>query len=498
MQRREFLSAPAAAALLQRPDTLAVDPKPLFEVSPWLYMQFMEPLGVTDSSVEAAWDYDRDDWRQSFVEATRDLGPQVLRWGGLYSRYYRWREGTGPPAQRPWMRNYVWGGKETNRVGTPEFAGLCRRVSAQPLMCVNFLSDGAARFRTTREGDRTADAKEAADWVSYANDPSDKLRRAHGASEPYDIRLWQIGNETSYGNATFMRDEAITHTIEFARAMRARDPNIQLIAWGDRGSEGFWAPDMVQRAGEHIDMVAFHMMGQSPQRQDTILRGLHYQHEPERAWQELLELADRQQSRLNAMIDAAGPRMPVAITEGHLSLPPHNANPLLLEWLSAPYHARSLNAYLRRGDRVKIATIADFEGNRWTVNAMLLQVPGGACYLTPAGAIARLFRRHTGTHGVAVSRTPAGLDVAATRAGKRVSLLIVNTEYRRTVEARFAVQGAAIAGGRVFQIAPADLRTAVPSDQPDVFRPVESALPPGAAWQFPPGAVAAVELETTE
>jgi hypothetical protein len=35
---------------------LAIDPKPRFDLSPYLYMQFMEPLGVTDGSVEAAWD----------------------------------------------------------------------------------------------------------------------------------------------------------------------------------------------------------------------------------------------------------------------------------------------------------------------------------------------------------------------------------------------------------------------------------------------------------
>ena len=53
------------------------------------------------------------------------------------------------------------------------------------------------------EGNRTGDAREAADWVSYANDPENRERRGHGAAEPYNIKLWQIGNETSYGNATF-------------------------------------------------------------------------------------------------------------------------------------------------------------------------------------------------------------------------------------------------------------------------------------------------------
>jgi len=43
--------------------------------------------------------------------------------------------------------------------------------------------------------------------------------------------------------------------------MRQRDPSIKLIGWGDRGTNGLWAPELLKRAGEHIDMVAMHMMG---------------------------------------------------------------------------------------------------------------------------------------------------------------------------------------------------------------------------------------------
>ena len=46
---------------------ILVDPEPLFELSPYLYMQFMEPLGVTDSSCQAAWDYQKDDWREDLI-----------------------------------------------------------------------------------------------------------------------------------------------------------------------------------------------------------------------------------------------------------------------------------------------------------------------------------------------------------------------------------------------------------------------------------------------
>ena len=64
--------------------SLRIDPKPLFELSPYLYMQFMEPLGATDGSVEAAWDHLSDQWRDDVVAVTRELGPPMMRWGGIF------------------------------------------------------------------------------------------------------------------------------------------------------------------------------------------------------------------------------------------------------------------------------------------------------------------------------------------------------------------------------------------------------------------------------
>ena len=74
--RRQFLKETGIAAAAQAgagvgADAIVVDPRPLFDISPLLYMQFMEPLGASDSSVEASWDYDRDDWREDFVAVAR-------------------------------------------------------------------------------------------------------------------------------------------------------------------------------------------------------------------------------------------------------------------------------------------------------------------------------------------------------------------------------------------------------------------------------------------
>lgn len=507
--RRLFLQQCAGAAALSQlkaaqnaPSSIVVDPAPLFEISPWLYMQFMEPLGVADSSLEASWDYDTDDWRKDLVEVTRDLAPGMVRYGGNYSQYYKWREGVGPVAARPRMRNYDWGGWETNRVGTGEFVDFCRRVGAEPIYCVNFLSDGRREFWKTKEGDRSGDAAEAADWVSYCNDPDNRARRAHGVRDPYNLKIWQIGNETSYGRNRFSKDEAIGHTIEFAKAMRQRDPSLKLIGWGDwrnRTERGLWAEDMLSRAGEHLDFIAAHLMGQTPKRSDTVLRGLRYQKAPEQAWQELIELSEDIEAKvvlLEQAVASARSKADIAITEGHLSLSPHNTNPILSEWLSAVYHARSMNIYQRHGAKVKIATAADFCGTRWTVNAVMMQAPKGVSYLLPVGVVMRLFRRHNGTHGVAVKRSPSSLDIAASRSGARVWLHVANLDFHNAVETALAVDGLKITAGRVFEIAPEDPREYVNQDQPDIFQPRERVLAgPEFRWRFPARSVSAVELE---
>src|SRR5215207_4563641 len=224
------------------PAPLIVEPAPLFELSPYLYMQFMEPLGATDGSVEAAWDHLADRWRDDVVAVTRDLAPTMMRWGGIFADFYRWREGVGPRAQRPPMLNLLWGGIESNQVGTAEFVDFSRSVGAEPLICVNFESDGRRRYMEAKGSVRTADADEAAAWVAYCNEAGHAERRAHGRAEPLRVGYWQIGNETSYDRQGFDLETAARKTAAFAAAMRRADPSIQLIGWGDSG----WAGRMAE------------------------------------------------------------------------------------------------------------------------------------------------------------------------------------------------------------------------------------------------------------
>jgi alpha-L-arabinofuranosidase len=501
MKRREFVAGGAAAPALGNTAAIVIDPEPLFDIPRHLYMQFMEPLGTSDGSVEAAWDYRRDDWLESFVDVTRDLAPDVIRWGGIFQYYYKWREGIGPARSRPWMHNYVWGGRETNRVGTREFVDLCRRTGAEPLYCVNFLSDGRREFWNTWDGrNRSGDAREAADWVSYCNDPDNRERKNHGAAEPYGVKLWQIGNETSYGKGGFSKQEAIAHTIEFAREMKRRDPSIRILGWGDWGSgpggRELWAGDMARQAGEHLDCIAFHMMGQSPSRKDSVLRSYRYRQHPAEAWDELMEIAGTVEPRVREIEDAvsaADRKLKIAITEGHLSL--FRSSLLTHEWLCGAYHARIMNIYQRHGRMLEMATNADFEGTRWASNAVMIS--GASSYLMPVGSVMRLFKRVNGKQAVGVRSSPPDLDIAASRTGNKLYLHVANLSYARPVETEFAVQGVTVVSGKVHEIAPEDPLEVVFEGAPDVFAPRERAIAPGpvATWRFPARSVSAVELE---
>ena len=213
--------------------------------------------------MEAAWDYDRDDWRKDFIDTVKDLAPGAMRFGGLFSRHYKWREGVGPVAKRPAMRNYVWGGKETNRVGTHEFVDFCRRVGAEPFYCVNFLSDGEKRFRTTPEGNRTGDARRPPTGCPTPTIPTMRNASRTARRSRYNLKLWQLGNETSYGNRTFTRGRSHRGHHRVRAGHEAARPFDQADRLGRPRLGGLWAPDLLERAGEHIDMVAMHMMGQS-------------------------------------------------------------------------------------------------------------------------------------------------------------------------------------------------------------------------------------------
>lgn len=166
------------------------------------------------------------------VRRLKEAGVRVLRWpGGNFVSGYHWRDGVGPVEQRPTRPNYAWGGVEPNTFGTDEFLAFCRAVGCEPLICINAGSGTPA---------------EAAAWVQYCNGPPDSpmgaLRAAHGHPEPYRVRWWEVGNEL-WGRWQFHWTTAagyVDRYKQFAAAMRAADPTIELLACG---APVFWGRD---------------------------------------------------------------------------------------------------------------------------------------------------------------------------------------------------------------------------------------------------------------
>ena len=123
------------------------------------------------------------------LEAVKAWGVPLLRWpGGNFVSFYHWWDGIGDFDRRPARPNEAWGGWEHNWMGTAEFIRYCRLVNCEPQITVNTA---------------TAPAAEAAAWVEYCNgavsSPMGALRASHGYPEPFNVRIWEVGNEI-YGS----------------------------------------------------------------------------------------------------------------------------------------------------------------------------------------------------------------------------------------------------------------------------------------------------------
>jgi alpha-L-arabinofuranosidase len=388
------------------------------------------------------------------------------------------------------MLNQLWGGIYNNQVGTHEFVDFSRRVGAEPLLVVNFESDGRKGWAVSPWGDvRSGDAAEAAAWVAYCNDPTDALRRQHGVQRPYGVKLWQIGNETSYDPDAFDVDTAAKKTLEFARAMRKADPTIEIVGWGD----SHWAGRMAEIAGEQLQYLAFHN-GFGPGGEGSPLHGIEYRKDPDKTWAYLMNTCKVQEAAIADMrSQVAKYRLPIALTECHFILPGRNRCEALSTWAAGVANARILNVHERNGDILKIATLADFCGTRWQNNAVMIPVPAGRPYLMPVALVMGLYRKHSGTEGIQVTATPDGLDVAASRTADRIFLHVVNTQRTRSVKSTFQVPGGKIAAGRVYWF-DLDPQFEIFEYRPESALPREKKLDADLAWTFPAASVSAVEL----
>jgi len=460
-----------------------------------MFMQTLEPLGATDTAFDAAWDYTCNCWRKDLVSAARSLAPSMVRWGGNFTHYYRWKEAVGPREKRKPVYNLSWGGMETNQVGTAELINFCRQIKANPFITVSLAGGGRKKWQADPKGEsRITSAREAADWVDYCNNPDNALRISHGFPEPLTVKFWQLGNETSYGVegvSCYDFDTTAKHTIAFAKAMRKRDPSIKLIGWGDSG----WASPMIDAAGEHLDYIAFHHHFNSGLK-NSPLNTSEYRKDPERTWQHLMNAYKSTELRLRRIKEEiAGSGIHLALTEGHFSLEGRNRCEVLTSWAAGVANARILNVHERYGDVLKIATLADFFGNRWNVNALMIPTPAarGNTYMLPVARVMALYRHHRGNKALTVLNSPDGLDITASRTGNRIFLHVVNIQRTKFVRAKLQIPGMSCKKARAFEICD-DPDREIGETRPELFSPVERSIPLSLQWSFPAASVTAIEL----
>ncbi len=197
---------------------------------------------------------DENGFRRDVLALTRELGATVIRYpGGNFVSGYNWEDGVGPVETRPRRLDGAWHTIETNAFGLHEFVAWSKLAGTEVMEAVNL-------------GTRGVDA--ARELVEYANHPGgthlSDLRAKNGSAEPFDIRLWCLGNELDgpwqIGHKT--ADEYGRLAQEAAKAMRFVDPDIELVAVGSSGSGmptfGDWEHTVLKHAYAEVDYISMH------------------------------------------------------------------------------------------------------------------------------------------------------------------------------------------------------------------------------------------------
>jgi alpha-N-arabinofuranosidase len=373
--------------------------------------------------------------RRDVFDRVKALRPAFIRWpGGNVAQDYRWLWGAGPLDERPTWSNLSWKNElEPSDFGTAEFVTFSRHVGAQPSLTVNVEGRGA-----------TAD--EAAAWVEYCNGPATTkyggLRAAHGHQQPFDVKLWEVGNEI-WGTWVRGHSDAETYARNFNRyvgEMRKVDPTIRLIAVGDNDMN--WNRTVLRAAGANADYLAIHhYYGRHEMAGDLrnlMARPLFYEHFYQQVAQLLREVSPQREIKL-------------AINEWGLDLPVEQQYSML----SALFGARLMNVFERTDGLVAMSAVSDLV-NGWPGG--IIQASRHGLFVSPIYLVNQLYSESLGEERLAANvvcptfdSTREGkqvpyLDIVAsrTRNGQDLFVKAVNTSLRQALVTTINIEGARV------------------------------------------------------
>ena len=153
-----------------------------------IYGSFVEHLGrcvYTGLFEPGHPNADEEGFRRDVLALVRQLNVPVIRYpGGNFVSGFDWEDSIGPRELRPRRLDLAWKTTDPNTFGLHEFASWAKKANSSVMYSVNLGTRGPA---------------DAQHVVEYANHPGGSkwsdLRVKNGAKDPFDIKLWCLGNE---------------------------------------------------------------------------------------------------------------------------------------------------------------------------------------------------------------------------------------------------------------------------------------------------------------
>jgi len=197
---------------------------------------------------------DEDGFRRDVLELVRELRVPIIRYpGGNFVSNFFWEDSVGPLEMRKPRLDLAWRTLEPNTFGLGEFAKWTKKAGADIMMAVNLGTRGVA---------------DACNLLEYCNHPGgtkySSLRREHGREEPYDIKLWCLGNEMdgSWQLGQKTMEEYGRISAEAGKAMKLIDPSIELVSCGSSfmGMPTFpqWEAVTLEANYDYVDYISLH------------------------------------------------------------------------------------------------------------------------------------------------------------------------------------------------------------------------------------------------
>lgn len=237
---------------------MTIDPH--FTVGPVnrrLFGSFVEHLGrcVYDGIYEPGHPAaDADGFREDVLQLVRELGVSAIRYpGGNFVSGYRWEDGVGPRQDRPARLDLAWHSTETNEIGLDEFARWLDKAGSELMYAVNLGTRGVQEALDVLEYTNIKAGTRLSDW-----------RIANGHPEPYDVRMWCLGNEMDgpwqLGHCS--AEEYGILASKTAKAMRQVDPDLELVVCGSSSAQmptfGEWERVVLEHTYDDVDYISCH------------------------------------------------------------------------------------------------------------------------------------------------------------------------------------------------------------------------------------------------